>query len=230
MKRYEALAAEIAQSIRSNVMKFGDRLPSVRQASASRGVSASTVFQAYYLLEAKGLIRARERSGYYVIANVSALPPEPEMPAPCSDESKPVSVSELIFGVLESTRNRDVVPLGSAFVSPLLFPLPRLARAMASSVQRMDPWSTVDNLSPGIVSLRRQIALRYLIDGLHVHTDEIVVTNGALEALNLCLIASTRPAILSSSSLQHFTAPCKRWSVADERRWRCQPILARASI
>lgn len=66
MKRYEALAEEIAQSIRTGVMKSGDRLPSVRQASASRSVSASTVFQAYYLLEARGLIRARERSGYYV--------------------------------------------------------------------------------------------------------------------------------------------------------------------
>lgn len=30
-------------------------------------------------------------------------------------------------------------------------------------------------------------------DGLHVHTDEIVITNGALEALNLCLETVTRP-------------------------------------
>jgi len=41
--------------------------------------------------------------------------------------------------------------------------------------------------------LRRQIALRYLADGLQVHTDQIVVTNGALEALNLCLSAVARP-------------------------------------
>jgi DNA-binding transcriptional MocR family regulator len=88
---------------------------------------------------------------------------------------------------------RDVVPLGSAFPSPLLFPMARLARVMASSVQKLDPWSTVDDLTPGNARLRRQIALRYLIDGLHVHTDEIVITNGALEALNLCLMAVTRP-------------------------------------
>jgi len=57
----------------------------------------------------------------------------------------------------------------------------------------MDPWSSVDTLSPGDANLRRQIALRYLLDGLHVPSDEIVVTNGALEALNLCLMAVTRP-------------------------------------
>lgn len=193
MKRYEAFAEEIAQSIRTGVLKLGDRLPSVRTASASRGVSPSTVFEAYYLLEARGLIRARERSGYYVIAGPKILPPEPEISSLSIGESTSVDVSSLVFEVLESVKTRDVVPFGSAFPSPILFPLQRLGRSMASSIQAMDPWSTVDDLTPGNPSLRRQIALRYLADGLHVHTDEIVITNGALEALNLCLLAVTRP-------------------------------------
>ncbi len=54
MTRYEELAEDIAQSIHAGVLRLGDRLPSVRQASAGRGVSQSTVFQAYYLLEARG--------------------------------------------------------------------------------------------------------------------------------------------------------------------------------
>lgn len=193
MKLYEAYAEEIAQSIRTGVMKLGDRLPSVRQASASRGVSPSTVFEAYYLLEARGLIRARERSGYFVLAGAKTQLPEPGSPATEDAQSQPVDVSELVFDILESAKARDVVPFGSAFPSPLLFPLPRLARSMASSVQAMDPWSSVDDISPGNASLRRQIALRYLADGMHVHTDDIVITNGALEGLNLCLHAVTRP-------------------------------------
>ncbi|HEY0063188.1 MAG TPA: PLP-dependent aminotransferase family protein [Telluria sp.] len=194
MKLYEAYAEEIAQSIRAGVMKLGDRLPSVRQASASRGVSPSTVFEAYYLLEARGLIRARERSGYFVAAGAKAQLPEPGGGEQASGaESGPVDVSALVFDILESAKARDVVPFGSAFPSPLLFPLQRLARSMASSVQAMDPWSSVDDISPGNASLRRQIALRYLADGMHVHTDDIVITNGALEGLNLCLHAVTRP-------------------------------------
>ena len=193
MKRYEVLADEIAQSIRSGVMKPGDRLPSVRQASANRAVSPSTVFEAYYLLEARGLIRARERSGYYVIDRAKPLLPEPEISSGPDGGSTSVDVSNLVFEVLESARARDVVPFGSAFPSPLLFPLQRLARSMASSVRAMDPWNTVDDLTPGNAGLRRQVALRYLADGLHVHTDEIVITNGALEALNLCLEAVARP-------------------------------------
>ena len=196
MKRYEALAADVEESIHSGVLQPGDRVPSVRHTTASRGVSASTVFQAYYLLEARGLIRARERSGYYVAAAVAKgrrVPPEPDLSSQPPDASIAVDVSDRVFEILEASKTRDVVPFGSAFLSPLLFPLVRLGQALASSAKTLDPWSTVDDLTPGNASLRRQIALRYLADGLNVHPDEIVITNGALEALNLCLAAVTRP-------------------------------------
>jgi len=193
VKRYEALAEDISQSIRTGVLKLGDQLPSVRQASAGRGVSPSTVFQAYYLLEARGLIRARERSGYYVIAGAKGLPPEPEVVSKPDGRSMQVDVSNLVFDILQAIRKRDIVPFGSAFPSPLLFPLPRLAKSMAGTVQHLDPWSSVDDLTPGNAGLRRQIALRYLAEGLTVPTDEIVITNGAMEALNLCLLAVAKP-------------------------------------
>lgn len=151
------------------------------------------MFQAYYQLEARGLIRARERSGYYVATGVRRLLPEPDSSSQPGDNSVSLDVSELVFDILESTMVRDVVQLGSAFPSPLLFPLQRLGQAMASSVQKLEPWSAVDHLSPGIARLRRQIALRYLAEGMHVHTDDIIVTNGAIEALNLCLTVVTRP-------------------------------------
>jgi DNA-binding transcriptional MocR family regulator len=193
MKLYEELANSVAQSIQEGILCRGDKLPSVRHASLKRNVSASTVFQAYYLLEARGLIVARERSGYYVSGGATGISPSPEPLSEVNEESTQVDVSELVFEVLESIRARNIVPLGSAFPSPLLFPMAKLAKAMASSVKVMDPWQSVDNLSLGDASLRRQIALRYMIDGLNVPTDEIVITNGALEALNLCLMAVTRP-------------------------------------
>ena len=66
MKRYEKFADDIAELIRSGVLGPGQRVPSVRYASQTYGVSPSTVFQAYYLLERRGLIRAKQRSGYFV--------------------------------------------------------------------------------------------------------------------------------------------------------------------
>ncbi|MDP3777674.1 PLP-dependent aminotransferase family protein [Methylotenera sp.] len=194
MKLYEQLANSIEQSIQEGVLCPGDKLPSIRQTSVSREISPSTVFQAYYLLEARGLISARERSGYFVSGQQSkTILSLPDPVVQVSEKVTQVDISELVFEVLESIKQKNVIPLGSAFPSPLLFPLNNLARTMASSVQIMDPWSSIDNLSTGDANLRRQIALRYMIDGLHVPADEIIITNGALEALNLCLAAVTRP-------------------------------------
>ncbi len=193
MKKYEELADEIALSIRNGVLFRGDKLPSIRQASSSRDISPSTVFQAYYLLEARGLITAREKSGYFVSGGPTGIPQLPEPKISSEPQLTQVDVSELVFDILDSIRARKLVPLGSAFPSPLLFPLKSLARSMASTIQSMDPWTTVRDLSPGDEGLRRQIALRYLIDGLNVTTDEIVITAGALEALNICLSAVTKP-------------------------------------
>lgn len=191
MKLYEVLAQELAQSIESGQLRPGDRVPSVRDTSRSRGVSPSTVFEAFYLLEARGLIEARPRSGYFVgRSGTRANEPAPSTPVP---EERDVEVSELVFQVLGHARDRSMVPLGSAFPSPALFPLPKLAMSLGKAMRRLDPWRTVEDLSPGSAGLRRQIGLRYLTMGCGVDADELVITNGAMEALNLCLEAVTQP-------------------------------------
>jgi DNA-binding transcriptional MocR family regulator len=83
--------------------------------------------------------------------------------------------------------------MGSAFPSPTLFPLPKLASVLSTSARRMDPWSTVEDLPAGSAELRRQISRRYLRAGATVSPEEIIVTGGALEALNLALQSLTRP-------------------------------------
>ena len=191
LKRYETLADEVAAAIRAGTLRAGDRLPSVRATAASHGVNASTVFQAYYLLEARGLVRARARSGYFVVGEA---PPRPLETASKPDRTSiEVDVSERVFAILEATTKREVVPFGSAFPSPHLFPLQRLAKTLAATVQKLDPRVSVEYLIQGNAQLRRQIARRYLADGVPMQADDLVVTNGAMEALNLCLAATTQP-------------------------------------
>ena len=193
MKRYEKFANHIAELIRTGVLMPDERVPSVRHASQTHGVSPSTVFQAYYLLERRGMIRARPRSGYFVNALAERALEEPLSETQTLAESTDVDVSELVFSILDSIKDPDTVPLGSAFPSPVLFPLPRLARSLASTSRAMHPRETVTDLSPGSPELRRQIALRYNIAGMILPMDELLITNGALEALNLCLQAVTEP-------------------------------------
>lgn len=192
LKKYEVIAEEIASAIQQGLLKRGDKLPSIRQIQASKQVNASTVFQAYYLLEARGLIVTRPRSGYYV---AGPLRNERLLPHTAEDDGIPTTlqVSDLVFNLLERIKDPQHVPFGSAFPSPYLFPLPKLADHMASAVRHMQPQDTVSDIGQGDLELRRQIALRYQLDGKQTDPDEIVITNGALEALNLCLAAVTQP-------------------------------------
>lgn len=180
--------------IAAGSLQPGDRLPSVRALRERRALSQATVLQAYSLLEARGLIRSRPRSGYYVSRR---LPPPAEPPArDRTADAVDVDVSDLVFHILGATRERRLLPFGSAFPSPLLFPLHTLAASLARSTRRLDPWASVTDLPPGSPALRAEIARRYLLLGAEVAADGILVTNGAMEALNLCLQAVTRPGAL----------------------------------
>ena len=192
MKRYEKLADDIAELIRTGVIAPGEKVPSVRHASRTYGVSPSTVFQAYYLLEDRGLIQARPRSGYFVHALARRQLSEPNI-SPYASSSVDVDVSELVFSVLGSLKDPEMVAFGSAFPSPDLFPLARLSRSLASSARDMKPHSVIADMTAGNPDLRRQIALRYMVSGMLLPMDELVITNGAMEALNLCLQSVTQP-------------------------------------
>jgi DNA-binding transcriptional MocR family regulator len=191
VKLYRVVTQELSDMVRGGSLAAGDQLPSVRSLCRSRKVSPATVLKAYEALEADGLIESRPRSGYYV----RERPRQPSLPRTSRPKasSTRLAVSDLVFQTLEASRNREVVPLGSAFPSPSQFPWPKLARYLGSSARHLDPWSTVESLPPGSIELRQQIAKRYLRLGMSVGIEQIVVTAGALEALNLALQCVTRP-------------------------------------
>jgi DNA-binding transcriptional MocR family regulator len=74
-----------------------------------------------------------------------------------------------------------------------LKPGERVPSVRETSRERGMSPATVEDLSAGSAELRRQISRRYLRSGAAISPDEIIVTAGALEALNLSLQTLTRP-------------------------------------
>lgn len=192
MHRYEQLAAEWADGIEQGHWRPGERLPSVRQTCQARGLSPATVFQAYAVLEERGWVAARPRSGYYVTARAQR-PCLPPVTPPPDTGPHPVAVSELLVELLGSTRDADVVPLGSAFPAPTLFPFEALARCGARAMRRLKPAHITGALTAGDEGLRDALRHRYAVQGVSLHPDELIITHGAMEALNLCLQAVAQP-------------------------------------
>ena len=192
MTRYQYVADQIGRQIRAGVLRPGERVPSMRQARRSYRVSPATVLQAYRQLESLGLIRARPRSGYFVCEHWEGLPAQPATSKPLRTPRN-VDVSDLVFEILESTKQEEIIPLGSAFQDCERFPLQQLGRFLGAAARRISPARLADSLPPGYAELRRGIARRYLGSGFAVSPDDIVITTGGLEALHLAVQAVARP-------------------------------------
>lgn len=189
---YEQVAAEILELIRVGTLRPGERLPSVRRMSARWRVSIPTVLQAYRLLEARRVIRARPRSGFYVQSPDRFRLPEPARTEPPA-EAREVSTADLIVEFLEAAGDPALVPLGAAIPDAALLPVERLGRHLARTVREASARAAVIATPSGCEELRLEIARRALEAGIRVGADDVVVTAGCSEAVALCLRALTRP-------------------------------------
>ena len=189
---YEQIAGKMARLIKGRTLRPGEKLPSVRKLSQQERVSISTVLQAYYWLESRGLIEAHPQSGFYVCLPTRSLPPEPEISSPRPDIAH-VGIDELIAKVFDAVRDPEIVPLGAALPSPELFPNRKLVRLLSAVARRHPTLCNQYDVAPGNDKLRRQIARLSLTWGGGLPSAEIVVTCGCLKAINLCLRAVTEP-------------------------------------
>ena len=78
----------------------------MRVLSDQRGVSISTVLQAYLLLESRGFVETRPQSGHYVRSTRLSLVPEPRPPRLSSTATR-VTVSDLIARVYGAARDPE---------------------------------------------------------------------------------------------------------------------------
>ncbi len=191
-----SLYAELADSlqilIEQGTLRPGHRVPSVRIMSRQRDVSIATVLQAYTVLENRGYLEARPQSGYYVRPRPPSFAPEPRMAKPMAKPAY-VGVNDLTAEVLEFAMKSDYVPFGSACPHHSLFPTKKLARILGSVARRDPSLLGRSGMNTGFEPLTREIARRYLQAGVPIAHDELLITTGCTEALNLCLRAVTKP-------------------------------------
>lgn len=185
---YNQVADRLQALILDGVYRDGDRLPGVRVLSKQLSVSISTVLQAHQTLEARGYLQARERSGHFVrLPAIDA--PEPMMH---KDRSRPAPVSarEMALDLCADEQKR-MVPLATAIPHADYLPVRQIQKSILWAARR--GLETLDYAFPGKETFRRQIAQRMASVGVPVTPDDVLVTNGAQEAIILGLRAVTQP-------------------------------------
>jgi len=190
--KYAEVAERIETLIEKEIFKVGDKLLSVRALSKEQGISLSTAFQAYYALESKGLIEARPQSGYYVKYSPRHVLDMPKVSEPL-DDALPVTVDDMINSVYVDLNSKSLLNFSMATPSIELLPTAKLNKAVLHSLRASNTSCLHYEHIQGNVALRKQIARQAFNWGGTPSEDDIVVTAGCVEALSLCIKATTKP-------------------------------------
>jgi 2-aminoadipate transaminase len=169
------IVASVQREIAGGALPAGSRLPPVRALEKQLGLSKNTAQAAYDELVARGLVEAREREGVFVLAASRLAAPAP-VAAPPMAEFIPPPLSRQDFPP------RGVTALSTVFIDPELLPTERLAECARSVLRERMP-AQYD--AQGYRPLREAIAKRLIARGLEVTADEVVITTGSQQSLDI---------------------------------------------
>ena len=189
--KYLQVAEGIEQMIQEEVLRIGDKLPSVRVLSEEYGISMGTAFQAYYHLEGKGLIEARPKSGYYVRFNNRRFPGMLSIrkPEPVVNE---VSTQEMIASVFSNITDEDLINFSMAAPEIALLPAAKINKSVIHALRNSKHSCLNYEDIQGNGELRKQVSKLCFNWGGKIKPEEVLITAGCMEALAMCLKAVTQ--------------------------------------
>lgn len=193
---YRALAGQYRSAIESGALQLGERFPSVRTLQSRHGVSLSTALQMCRWLETEGWLEARPRSGNFVrrpkrLATLALREPNSSaLPDPAQFVGIHARVSHF---VARGKQERVHINLSTATCAPELYPAEALKNAATRALRRHPELLVRTTSLNGSPVFRSVLARRAMESGMLLSPDDIVVTHGCIEALNVALRAVTQP-------------------------------------
>lgn len=178
--------AALEDAISARVLRPGMALPSIREFARNHGLSTFTVMAAYNRLVARGLLQSRPGANFRVSQRKKASPaPVPEWVAPR------IGASWLLADVFAD--HSISIKAGCGWLPPDWHDTAGLPQALRQ-LSRIPISQMASYGHPlGYRPLREHIANRLLEHGLDVGPDQILLTHGATQALDIVVRTLLRP-------------------------------------
>jgi DNA-binding transcriptional MocR family regulator len=181
---YRQLGAHLQQLIESGDFQPGDRLPPTRELAGQLGLNRTTVSAAYDLLEEGGLIKGAVGRGSFVCGT-----PRPES-AGALNWSQALGAS---FSTSTGTARSGLISFATSRPSEDLFPVEEFRRCCEEVLSDPGLRSLLQLGSPAGFEPLRHFLLRR--SGFARNTDDILITNGCQQAVDLLRRALVRPGV-----------------------------------
>ncbi|WP_160137427.1 PLP-dependent aminotransferase family protein [Chryseobacterium sp. c4a] len=186
--KYEAFTAVIEEQIRNGILQSGDKLPSIRNIKERYNLSISSVQNGFEYLMIKGLVESSPRSGYFVVEKRDENIPEikTKLSEVVRDEAFMKNIALTSKRISESSSFNTTVP------GDLLIPQKLILRTMQEVIRKKGAALLRYYPSNGLEELRKQITKQMGIYGCRFNPDELIITDGALQALTIALSSVTK--------------------------------------
>jgi DNA-binding transcriptional MocR family regulator len=171
------IVAAVRREYDAGRLLSGSRLPPVRVLQHQLGVAKNTVQRAYEELVAQGIIENRTRLGYFIRAA------EAQRRATRRIVPSPVVLFDARPADAASMSARAALNLGSTFIDHDLLPREQLARCFRAVLK--DPGLPSDYSVQGYAPLRALIAKRLVKRGIPAAPQDVIITAGSQQALDL---------------------------------------------
>ncbi len=181
----DQVAAAIEARIATGALVSGDRLPTTRDLADALAINRGTVQSAYRRLGARGLVEGRVGSGTVVVGAATSV------------VFDPTALLSRRAAAIASEPERPESDLSVADFSRLtpderFFPLEEFTMTLAAAwSRRRDLWQYAPPL--GLLELRTEISARLSESGISRTPEEILVTSGAQQGLDLLFRTFTDP-------------------------------------
>ncbi len=188
---YVQIRDQIRERIVSGALKAGDRLEPSRELAKRLGVHRTTVGNAYADLEAEGLIQGTVGRGTFVSSWAATLRTSQQPVRRATNdffwnsffaqEQRDDSLGRLMASALEP----GVISFASTRGSVELSPVDLVRRATDAVLRREGASLLQYGSSDGYPPLKNYLQTRLGRDGIRVELDEILITNGCQQSLDL---------------------------------------------
>ncbi len=192
---------QLKKLIEENTLEPGFRMPSTRTLAEKHGVNRSTVYKAYEELWALGYLESRAGSYSIVRKRQKIAAGEPKSPKGLIHweikSSEPGRLLHHAYGQLKFNApahlTSSVINLASLDLDARLFPMDDFRRCMNTVLIEQGGNILKYGECEGYRPLREYIAARLRIHGITVNFDEILITNGSQNGIELILKLLTEP-------------------------------------
>ena len=193
---------QLKNKIDNNLLKPGDRLPSTRSLSTQLGVNRTTIYKAYQELWALGYLESRSGSYSYVRRRREYNTPCKDCDSTSIDWSVNVNENaELVynmFGILNHPFSISRSPFDGIDMSRLhpdtrIFPISEFKKSLNRIINNNGKEILDYGECKGFAPLREYLARRLRMHSISVDSSQILITNGAQNAIDLLMKLLTKP-------------------------------------